>query len=236
MEILAQGAAELGIDLSDCQLSQFRIYYQELAEWNQRVNLTAISGHHQVQVKHFLDSLTVLLALPQVPSRPMRAVDIGTGAGFPGLPLKLALPDIRLTLVESVGKKARFLEHIVEALSLSGVEVYTGRVEEMAHQSDQRESYDLALSRGVARLSTLLEYTLPLCCLGGRVVLLKRGIEEELAEVPRALEVLGGRLGEIYPVQVNGLADGRVVLVVQKVEATQDAYPRRPGMPAKRPL
>ena len=236
MEILAQGAAELGIDLSDRQLSQFLIYYQELAEWNQRFNLTSITGHQQVQVKHFLDSLTVFLALPLVPSPTLRVVDVGTGAGFPGLPLKLALPDIHLTLVESVSKKARFLEHMVEVLGLSGVDVYTGRVEEMAHLSDQRESYDLVLSRGVARLSTLLEYSLPLCCLGGRVVLLKRGIEEELAGSTPALVVLGGRLGQTYPVQVNGLADGRVVLVVDKVHVTPEKYPRRPGMPAKRPL
>jgi 16S rRNA (guanine527-N7)-methyltransferase len=237
MEILARGSAELGLALSTHQLNQFQIYYMELAEWNQRVNLTAITGHHQVQVKHFLDSLTVLLALPKAPSPSLRVVDVGAGAGFPGLPVKLALPETHLTLVESVGKKARFLEHLVGVLGLSGVEVYPGRAEHLAHQSELRESFDLAISRGVARASTLLEYALPLCCLGGRVVLLKRGIEEELAAVAPALEVLGGRLADVYPVQVTGLADdGRVVVAVDKVQPTPEKYPRRPGMPVKRPL
>ena len=236
MEILARGSAELALALSTRQLNQFQTYYLELADWNQRVNLTAITGHHQVQVKHFLDSLTVLLALPKAPSSSLRVVDVGAGAGFPGLPLKLALPDAHLTLVESVGKKARFLEHVVEVLGLSDVEVYTGRAEHLAHHGELRESFDLAVSRGVARTSTLLEYALPLCSLGGRVVLLKRGIAEELAGAAPALEALGGRLSEIHPVQVTGLADGRVVVAVDKVQSTPEKYPRRPGMPAKRPL
>ena len=236
MDILARGSAELGVALSTGQLNQFQTYYLELAKWNQRVNLTAITGHHQVQVNHFLDSLTVLLAIPKAPTSSLRVVDVGAGAGFPGLPLKLALPDTHLTLVESVGKKARFLEHVVGVLGLSGTEVYTGRVEHLAHQSEIRESFDLAVSRGVARMSTLLEYTLPLCCLGGRVVLLKRGIEEELAAAAPALEALGGRLGDVYPVKLTGLTDGRVVVAVDKTYSTPHKYPRRPGMPGKRPL
>lgn len=236
MELLGQGAAELGVGLSTHQLDSFETYYLELADWNQRVNLTAITGRHQVQVKHFLDSLTVILAVSGRPPSAMRLVDVGTGAGFPGLPLKLAFPEIRLTLVESVGKKARFLEHIVKLLGLSDVEVLTGRAEQLAHRAELRETFDLAVSRGVARMSTLLEYTLPFCCVGGRVALLKRGIEAELAGAARALETLGGRLGQIYPVEVTGLNDGRVVLVVDKAEPTPDQYPRRPGMPAKRPL
>ena len=236
-EILSRGAAELGLTLSSRQMKQFGTYHAELAAWNQRVNLTAITEHRQVQVRHFLDSLTVLLALPgELPST-FRLVDIGTGAGFPGLPLKLVLPDIHLFLVESAAKKAQFLEHLVEALGLCGVEVLTGRAEQLAHRDDLRESFDLAVSRGLARLPTLLEYTLPFCRVGGRVALLKHGgIEQELAGAARALDVLGGRLDRTYPVQVTGLTDNRVVVAVDKVRSTPPGYPRRPGMPGKRPL
>ena len=236
MEILAQGACELGVVLSARQIDQFQTYYLELAEWNQRVNLTAISGYGEVQVKHFLDSLTVLLALPRPIKPTLRVVDVGSGAGFPGIPLKLAFPDIHLALIESVGKKARFLEHLVDVLGIPGVEVLAERAEALAHRSGLRESFDVATSRGVARTSTLLEYTLPFCCLGGRVVLQKRGIEEELSGISPALEALGGCLGDVYPVQVNGLADGRVLVAVDKTHSTPERYPRRPGMPAKRPL
>ena len=236
MELLDLGAAELGLGLTPQQLEQFETYYRELADWNRRVNLTAITEYREVQVKHFLDSLSVYLAFPKGPTGSIRLIDVGTGAGFPGLPLKLALPEIHLVLVESVGKKSRFLEHLVEVLGLSSVEVHTGRAEELAHQPDLRESFDLAVSRGVAKLPVLLEYTLPFCTVGGRVALLKRGIEQELAEATAALGALGGRLGDIYPVQVPGLNDGRVILSVDKVEATPDKYPRRPGLPAKRPL
>ena len=236
MNQLVSGAAELGLALTAQQLEQFETYYQELADWNQRVNLTAITGYREVQVKHFLDSLSVYLAFPRGPTSSVRLIDIGTGAGFPGLPLKLALPDIHLWLVESVRKKSRFLEHLVSCLELSRVEVLTGRAEELARRPDLRESFQLAVSRGVARLPTLLEYTLPFCCVGGRVALPKRGIKEELAGAASALEALGGRLSDIHPVQVSGLDDGRVVVVVDKIQPTPDRYPRRPGMPAKRPL
>ncbi len=237
MEILARGAAQLGLALTPRQLDQFEAYHRELALWNQRVNLTAITRYLEIQAKHFVDSLTVCLAVPGGMTPRLRVVDVGTGAGFPGLPLKLAFPDIRLALVESVGKKARFLEHLVAALGLSGVEVHTARAEELAHRPELRESFDLAVSRGVASVPTLLEYTLPFCCLGGRAVLLKQaGIEDELTSASRALDLLGGRLDDVHPVRVTGLADDRVVVAVEKVQSTPAKYPRRPGMPAKRPL
>ena len=236
MELLGRGAAGLGLALTAQQLEQFEIYYRELVDWNRRVNLTAITEYREVQVRHFLDSLSTHLAFPRGPTCSIRLVDVGAGGGFPGLPLKLAIPKIHLVLVESVGKKARFLEHLVEVLALSGVEIQNGRAEQLAHQAELRESFDLVVSRGVAKLSTLLEYTLPFCRVGGRVVLLKRGIEDELAVAARTLDLLGGRLVDIYPVLIPGLNDGRVIVSVDKVEATPDRYPRRPGLPVKRPL
>ena len=163
--------------------------------------------------------------------------DPHTCDGFPGLPLKNAFPEIQLSLVESVGKKAAFLEHMVSVLDLSGVDVYTGQAETLAHQPELRESFDLAVTRGVAKLATLAEYTLPFCRTGGKGVALKHGgIEGELAAATHALEVLGGRLGEVRPVHVSGLTDNRVVVTVEKIGATPEQYPRRPGMAAKRPL
>ena len=166
-ELLERGSYQLGLELNARQLEQFQAYYRELADWNRRVNLTAVTEYREVQVKHFLDSLSLYSVCAGGPTDGLKVVDVGAGAGFPGLPLKLALPDIQLTLVESVGKKARFLEHLVRALGLSGVDVLTGRAEALAHDAELRESFDLAVSRGVAKLPVLLEYTLPFCRIGG---------------------------------------------------------------------
>jgi len=237
MELLARGARELGISLTAHQLAQFEGYYQELARWNQRMNLTAITHYPDVQVKHFLDSLTLCLAVPGGPSPGARVIDVGAGAGFPGLPLKLAFPDIDLTLAESTGKKAAFLRHVVETPGLSGVTVQTGRAEELGRLPDLRESFDLVVSRGLARLPTLLEYTLPFCRCGGLTVTFKHGdVQQEVASAANALATLGGRLAGVHPVRVSGLTDDRVVVAVAKVWPTPDRFPRRPGLPAKRHL
>ncbi|MDE2845066.1 MAG: 16S rRNA (guanine(527)-N(7))-methyltransferase RsmG [Chloroflexota bacterium] len=239
MQLLAQGAPDLGVFLDSAQLDQFETYYRELADWNGRMNLTSIIDYPEVQVKHFLDSLTLLPALggPLPPNA--RVVDVGAGAGFPGLPLKLVRPDLGLTLVESTGKKAGFLQHVVDVLNLERVEVLTGRAEALAHQPELRASHDVALARGLARLPTLLEYTLPFIRPGGVVAAWKHGVEglrEEMASARKALQVLGGRIRSIYPVKVTGLEDNRVVVVVEKVRATPEDYPRRNGAPRKQPL
>lgn len=251
MQLLAEGAASLGIHLSDAQLDKFDLYYRELTDWNRRANLTAITGYEETQVRHFLDSLTVCLPYAPADANPLtlppgagRVVDIGSGAGFPGLPLKLAFPEIELHLVESVGKKTAFLQHMVGLLELDGVEVHNARAEESARRPDLRESFDLALVRGVARTSLLLEYALPFCRppgemerVGGRTVALKHGgLEPELAEASLALSELGGQAAGVIPVNLDGLTDDRVVAIFEKTAPTPDRYPRRVGIPAKRPL
>ena len=239
MQLLAQSAPELGLSINTSQLEQFDTYYRELADWNTRMNLTSVIDYAEVQVKHFLDSLTVLPALGASLSPDARVVDVGAGAGFPGLPLKLVYPDIQLTLVESTGKKASFLRHIVETLDLSGVDVHTGRAEDLAHRPELRGACDLALARGLARLPTLLEYTLPFARPGGLVAAWKHGgegLKSELDSARKALQIVGGRVRSIYAVKATGLEDNRVVVIIEKVKDTPEEYPRRSGVPRKQPL
>ena len=237
LERLTQGAAELGLELSPAQREQFAVYYRELADWNQRMNLTSVIDYAAVQVKHFLDSLTLIPALGGPPPAGLRVVDVGAGAGFPGLPLKLAFPQLRLDLVEATGKKTRFLTHLTAVLELDDVAVHTGRAEELAHRPELRAAFDLALARGVAKMPALLEYTLPFIRRGGQVAAWKHsGIDAELAAAEPALRILGGQFGPVYPVTLTGLTDRRLIVTATKIKPTPGAYPRRPGMPAKQPL
>ncbi|MDA0263607.1 MAG: 16S rRNA (guanine(527)-N(7))-methyltransferase RsmG [Chloroflexi bacterium] len=238
MELLEKGAAQLGIALSGAQLDQFQVYYRELTDWNQRANLTAITGFEDVQVKHFLDSLTVCLAAGGLlAGLEARVIDVGSGAGLPGMALKLAFPGIRLTLVESVAKKTAFLERLTAILGLEGVSVLTGRSEALGREDGLRDAFDLVVVRGVARLPLLLEYCLPFCKPGGRLVALKHGGDgQELDAAANALLELGGRIDKVVTVALEGLTDDRVLISVAKTGPTPDRYPRRVGIPAKRPL
>ena len=238
MDLLLNGAAQLGIVLTNRQLDQFAFYHRELVEWNRRANLTNITEYEEVQVKHFLDSLTVVPAVDGI--LPEGSVlDVGAGPGCPGLPLKLVYPGIKLALAEPVGKKAAFLEHMVAALALEETQVLRGRAEALAHEPGLREGFDLVTARGLARMPVLLEYTLPFCKIGGKVAAWKHGganFEKELAGAERAMDLLGGVIGRVYQVDIAGLTDNRVVVVVEKLEPTPERYPRRTGVPAKRPL
>ena len=228
--------AGLGLSLSSNALEPFRRYQQALEQWNQRANLTAITGYEEVFSLHFLDSLSTLLALPNGNS-PIRLLDVGAGAGFPGLPLKLAKPDLQLTLLESTAKKTAFLDALVTELGLESVTVLTGRAEAAAHDAAHREQYDAVVSRGVAKLATLAEYLLPFCKVGGLAIAMKQGdIAGELTAAERAIGLLGGVLQETLAVDLPGLPPSRQLVVIRKAHATPPAYPRRTGLPAKRPL
>jgi 16S rRNA (guanine527-N7)-methyltransferase len=236
MELLEAGVKEWGLSLTPQQVQAFEFYYQQLIDWNERVNLTSITDYEEVQVKHFLDSLSCLQVLTDV-APAMRGIDIGAGAGFPGLPLRIACPQMRLTLLEATRKKVQFLEHMVKELGLRDVQVIEGRAEELGRQAGHREVYDVALARAVAELSVLLEYALPLLKVEGIFVAQKGGeIEGEVEAAAAAMNLLGGRLKEVREVRLPGLDDARHLVVVEKVARTPDKYPRRPGMPGKRPL
>jgi len=238
MERLNVGAIKLGLYLSPSQLEQFNTYYQELVDWNQRVNLTAITGYEEVQIKHFLDSLTVTLAWQRaISKRDFRLIDVGTGAGMPGIPVKIVFPDIKLVLLEATAKKAAFLHHIKHKLGLDDVEILVGRAEDVAHLAQYRERFDLVLSRAVAPLPTLVELTLPFCALGGSFIAQKKGaLDEEISRANRAISILGGNLREVKMVDLEEFADERYLILIDKISPTPRQYPRRPGIPAKRPL
>jgi 16S rRNA (guanine527-N7)-methyltransferase len=236
MKSLAQNVHDvIGMRLGAAQVAALEQYERELLDWNTRFNLTAVRDPGGIQVKHFLDSLTCLLALRDTPID--RVVDVGTGAGFPGLPLRIVFPAMRLTLVESVGKKAEFCRHMAKALRLEGVEVIQERAEALGQKPAYREQYDWALARAVADMSVLAEYLLPLVKIGGRALAMKGEsgpVEAHSAE--KAMRLLGGHLRQLVPVTLPGVAEERYLVVVDKVAATPEGYPRRTGIPAKRPL
>ena len=237
MELLIKGAAQLNLYLTPQQIESFSCYYRELVSWNRRMNLTAIVDYQEAQLKHFLDSLTPSLVLPDTVKANGWVMDLGAGGGFPGLPLKVVFPGIHLTLLDSVAKKTSFLEHLVRLLGLTDVDIYTGRAEDLALKPQLRERFDVVVSRGVAPMRLLMEFTLPFCRKGGMVLTLKKGeIESEVAASLHAMEVLGGRLRETRMVEVDGLRDGRALVLVDKVKPTPTKFPRRPGLPSKHPL
>lgn len=240
MKLLSEGAHHLGLKLNEEYLEAFEIYYGELVAWNEKFNLTAITDYDEVQIKHFLDSLTCLLAVRGHGlglGAGTKAIDIGAGAGFPGLPLKIVCPGLQLTLLEATGKKVRFLEHVVGRLELEGVEVIKGRAEELGRDAAHRERYDLALARAVAELPILVEYALPFCKLGGLFVAQKGPKGDAEAETAEgAMATLGGVLRRIVHLELPHLAEPRSLVVIEKTAPTPPKYPRRPGIPSKRPL
>jgi len=225
----------MGINISKHQLEMFQVYYRELIDWNSSVNLTSITDYEDVQIKHFLDSLTLVPYLNH--TKGIRIIDVGTGAGFPGVPLKIIRPDIELTLLESTAKKTKFLNHLTGVLELDATEVIRGRAEEAASQAKYRELYDLALTRAVGALSTNLELSLPFCKINGLSISYKKNaIEDELDSAKQAAPILGGQFERIEAISRNIFPDRRVLLFFRKVSPTPGKYPRNTGIPSKRPL
>ena len=238
MERLRRGAARLGITLDTGQIEQFEIYYRELITWNRRLNLTGITDYDDVQVKHFLDSLTAVLVWPvAVATSGICLIDIGSGAGVPGIPLKIIFPGIRLVLLEATAKKTVFLSHLIDRLSLNNTEIVTGRAEEIAHDARYREKFNLAVSRAVAPMVVLVELTLPFLAVGGTLIAQKKGdIDAEINSAARAISLLGGQLAPVKNIELPEFTDRRRLVVVAKIMPTPLRYPRRPGIPNKRPL
>ena len=227
--------ALFNVHITGRQMMSLITYEKELMEWNQKFNLTAIRESGSIRTKHFLDSLTCLIALREAP--PARLIDIGTGAGFPGIPLKIVIPAMHLTLVESVSKKADFCQHVVAALGLEGVDVLTARAEEVGQMVQHRQKYDWAISRAVAAMPTLVEYLLPLIRIGGRILAQKgENAPAETQTAEYAIHLLGGCLHQLIPISLPGVVDERYLVVIDKIAATPPVYPRRVGIPTKKPL
>lgn len=237
--LLRQVGARLGFgdDLTPEVVARFERYAAEMVVWNQRVNLTRITRPDEIAIQHFLDSLICLRGLREGTGASLRCIDVGTGAGLPGLPLGIVRPDWRLTLVDSVGKKTAFLSHVVEVLAMPGVTVLHARAEDVGRMPAHRATYDLAVARAVVALPVLAEFLLPLVTVGGRMLVLKGSeIDAEVAAMRPALGMLGGRLVEVQPYTLPGVEHTRHLVVVEKVRSTRAAYPRRAGEPGRRPL
>jgi 16S rRNA (guanine527-N7)-methyltransferase len=235
VKLIHDAQALFNVHLTGRAMLALATYEKELMSWNQKFNLTAIRDAEGIRVKHFLDSFSCVLAWKANP--PARLIDVGTGAGFPGIPLKILYPSMQVSLVESVGKKAAFCQHIIEVLRLDGVEIINARAEDVGRDPDHREKYDWAVARAVAKLNVLSEYLLPLVKVGG-MMLAQKG-ESGLAEAQsaeHATKILGGKLQQVIPLNLPGVVEDRYLVLVDKVHATPPKYPRKAGTPYKDPL
>lgn len=221
------------VELSEKQLEQFRIYYEMLVEKNKVMNLTGITEWDEVLEKHFLDSISLIRAIDL--NQELTVMDMGTGAGFPGIPLKIAFPKLKVTLADSLNKRVLFLQEVIDELGLEGIEAIHGRAEDLAQDKLYREQYDLSVSRAVANLSTLSEYCLPFVKIGGQFISYKSGeCEEEVAASKSAVFLLGGKISNTIKFELGD--SGRSFIIIDKVKGTPKIYPRKAGTPSKKPL
>lgn len=236
-DMLEKQCEELEILLSDNQKEQFFCYYEMLIEWNKVMNLTTITEISDVITKHFADSLLLVKAIPNIKKSPYYCIDVGTGAGFPGIPLKIAFPQLKFVLLDSLNKRVGFLNAVINELRLENITAVHGRAEDLAHNAEYRESFDLCVSRAVANMSTLSEYCLPFVKTGGLFIPYKSGkIEEEKNSAVSAINKLGGNMESVISLLLPGSDVERTFIPVKKVKATQKKYPRKAGLPSKEPL
>lgn len=229
------GCRELNIELSDRQYQQFITYYEMLTEKNKVMNLTAITEYEEVIEKHFLDSLSLVKGMNM--EKNAYILDLGTGAGFPGIPLKIAFPHLNIVLMDSLNKRIQFLKEVISELHFENIEAVHGRAEEMARNKEYREAFDLCVSRAVANLASLSEYCIPFVKPGGYFISYKSGdVEEEVNQSKKAIKVLGGRINDIMKFQLPNTDMSRSFIVVEKIKPTPKAYPRKAGTPSKNPI
>ena len=234
-KILELKLQELNITLDENRSQQFQIFYNLLIEWNKVMNLTGITEYEEVVEKHFLDSLALIKAVDI--QKVHKIIDIGTGAGFPGIPLKIVYPQLDVTLLDSLNKRVRFLDTVIENAGLCGIKTIHGRAEDYAKQSDYREDYDLCVSRAVANLATLSEYCIPYIRIGGIFIPYKSGdVENEMEQSKNAISILGGYIKDIVKFQLPGTDIRRSFIIIEKVNMTAKKYPRKAGLPSKEPL
>lgn len=235
LNMFLRGLEELQITLTNEQLQAFLIYYEMLVEKNKVMNLTAITEYEDVVEKHFLDSLSLVKTVSLSGKRTV--LDLGTGAGFPGIPLKIAFPKLHIVLMDSLNKRVRFLEEVIGRLELKNICAVHGRAEEMGRKPEYREHFDLCVSRAVANLASLSEYCIPFVKKEGFFISYKSGeVKEELAQAEKAIKVLGGRLREVSKFQLPNTEMGRSLVVIEKVKSTPKAYPRKAGIPSREPI
>lgn len=235
IEELIKGATELGLSFNEEKLVQLQKYYQLLLDTNKKVNLTAVIEERDVAIKHFIDSLTCFKAIAIKDGQSL--VDIGTGAGFPGLPMKIYQPGLKVTLVDSLDKRVAFLKNVIAQLGLAGIQAIHVRAEEVGRNKQLRESFDLAVVRAVASLAVLAEYCLPVVRTHGHFLALKGPkADKEIDSAKKALEIMGGEIQKTLKLNLPVTGDERTIIVIKKVRATPESYPRRPGIPAKKPL
>lgn len=234
-KIFEEKLAHLGIVLNDTQKEQFHRFYEILVEWNSFMNLTGITEYEEVNEKHFVDSVSLVKAVDL--SKVKTVIDVGTGAGFPGIPLKIAFPHLEIVLLDSLSKRVKFLNKVIEQLGLTGIRAIHGRAEDYAKQKEYREQFDLCVSRAVANLSTLSEYCIPYVNVGGMFIPYKSGeIDEEVETSKKAIHILGGKLSEVVKFRLPGTDIGRSFVRIEKIQNTSKKYPRKAGLPAKEPL
>ena len=235
LDSFKQALEELEIQLSEKQINQFIQYYELLVEWNKVMNLTGITEWEEVVQKHFVDSLTLIHAIDLTES--YKVLDLGTGAGFPGIPLKIAFPHLEIVLLDSLNKRIKFLNEVIAQLGLTGISAYHGRAEEFAKKTEYREQFDLVVSRAVANLSTLSEYCIPYVKIGGYFVSYKSGdVQEELEKSEKAIDILGGCLEDVEEFTLPQSDISRTLVVIEKEQSTKKKYPRMGGKPSKEPL